>query len=362
MLAFSLQFPPALEPGFQPAALWHRTYEALVARDPGARPLSLSLGRPDGTVLRHDTRVLGANDPNCCARPVAARRRAVVEIPALAKGRQPGARRWRRRDRGALSPGALCAGHGGARSFDYSFMRRNGLRAGVVLQALDVWSPSTSFAPRTVRPPAARPAPAAVAASASTSAAADRKVAALIDGKVVFSEEVAWDPYFQKDPAYHIEGVHASLLRAAAHLPRVDAIGGSAAGVYVNNEVRVASLFRGVPADQFARHIRGMFRTLRARWGDVPFEVANDGEVTALAGSMALQDNAVLGVSMGTSMAGGYVRASGDITTWLNELAFAPVDYNPGAAGDEWSGDSGCGVQYFSQQVAWRGAGAARAI
>jgi predicted NBD/HSP70 family sugar kinase len=65
---------------------------------------------------------------------------------------------------------------------------------------------------------------------------------------------------------------------------------------------------------------------------------------------MALQDNAVLGVSMGTSMAGGYVRASGDITTWLNELAFAPVDYNSSAASDEWSGDAGCGVQYFSQQ------------
>ena len=38
-----------------------------------------------------------------------------------------------------------------------------------------------------------------------------------------------------------VGGVHDSLKRAAAHLPRVDAIGGSAAGVYVNNEVRAAS-------------------------------------------------------------------------------------------------------------------------
>ena len=93
-----------------------------------------------------------------------------------------------------------------------------------------------------------------------------------------------------------------------------------------------------------------MFFTLRERWGNVPFEVANDGEVTALAGSMSLNENAVLGVSMGTSMAGGYVRPSGDITPWLNELAFAPIDYNPAAPRDEWSGDIGCGVQYFSQQ------------
>ncbi len=38
---------------------------------------------------------------------------------------------------------------------------------------------------------------------------------------------------------------------------------------------------------------------------DVPFEVVNDGEVTALAGSMALGQNAVLGIAMGSSMAGG---------------------------------------------------------
>ena len=178
----------------------------------------------------------------------------------------------------------------------------------------------------------------------------DRKAAALIDGRVVYSEEIPWDPYFQKDPAYHLEGVHDSLRRAAAHLPRVDAIGGSAAGVYVNNEVRVASLFRGVSPELFERHIRRMFFTLQERWGGVPFTVVNDGEVTALAGSMALRDNAVLGVSMGTSMAGGYVTPVGDLTPWLNELAFAPVDYRGDAPRDEWSGDIGCGVQYFSQQ------------
>jgi predicted NBD/HSP70 family sugar kinase len=178
----------------------------------------------------------------------------------------------------------------------------------------------------------------------------DRKAAALIDGKVVYSEEIAWDPYFQKDPTYHIEGVQDTLVRAAAHLPRVDAIGGSAAGVYVNNEVRVASLFRGVPPDQFERHIRRMFFTLQERWGGIPFEVVNDGEVTALAGSMEMNDNAVLGVSMGTSQAGGYVTPAGNITSWLNELAFAPIDYRPNGPRDEWSGDHGCGAQYFSQQ------------
>jgi predicted NBD/HSP70 family sugar kinase len=178
----------------------------------------------------------------------------------------------------------------------------------------------------------------------------DRKVAAVIDGKVVFSEETVWDPYFQADPQYHFDGIMDSLRRAAAHLPRVDAIGGSAAGVYVNNRVKVASLFRGVPEEIFKRRVKDLFLEVRRAWNGVPFEVVNDGEVTALAGSMALGRNAVLGLAMGTSLAAGYVTREGGITTWLNELAFVPLDFHPDAPRDEWSGDYGVGAQYLSQQ------------
>ena len=182
----------------------------------------------------------------------------------------------------------------------------------------------------------------------------DRKVAAVIDGRVVFSEETVWDPCPQPDPQYHYDGIMDSLKKAAAHLPRVDAIGGSAAGVYVNNRVKVASLFRGVPADVFQRRVKDLFIEVRKAWNNVPFEVVNDGEVTALAGSISLKKNAVLGIALGTSTAGGYVTADGNITSWLNELAFVPVDYNPNAPVDEWSGDYGCGAQYFSQQCVGR--------
>lgn len=178
----------------------------------------------------------------------------------------------------------------------------------------------------------------------------DRKCAAVIDGKTVFSEEIPWSPYFESDPSYHREGIEDSLRRAAAHLPRVDAIGGSAAGIYVDNSPRLASLFRGVRPDEFDSEIRPIFERLKSRWGDVPFIVANDGDVSALAGAAMLKDNAVLGISMGTSMAAGYVDPSGSLTGWLNELAFVPVDYRKDAPTDEWSGDRGCGVQYFSQQ------------
>jgi predicted NBD/HSP70 family sugar kinase len=137
-------------------------------------------------------------------------------------------------------------------------------------------------------------------------------------------------------------------------MPRVDAIGGSAAGIYIDNRPRVASLFRGVPKELFESKIGNLFIDLKKAWGGIPFDVVNDGEVTALAGAMSLSDGAVLGVALGSSEAGGYVNRGGEITTWLNELAFCPVDYDPQAPVDEWSGDGGCGAQYFSQQAVFR--------
>ena len=141
-----------------------------------------------------------------------------------------------------------------------------------------------------------------------------------------------------------------SLRKAAAHLPRVDAIGGSSAGIIINNEIKVASLFRAVPQDKFEREGKTLFHRLKAEW-KIPFEVANDGDVTALAGALSLGRNAMLGVAMGSSEAGGYLDRQGRILGWLNELAFAPVDFNPSTVADEWSGDIGVGALYFSQQA-----------
>lgn len=188
----------------------------------------------------------------------------------------------------------------------------------------------------------------------------DRKTSAVIDGEVVFSEEIPWDPYFQEDPNYHLEGIRHSLESAAKHLPRVDAIGGSAAGVYIDNEVRAASLFRGVTDQKvFDEQVRPIFKNLRKEWNNVPFDVINDGEVTALAAALSLKSDSILGIAMGTSQAAGYCNPSGNITPWLNELAFAPIDLRSDAPVDEWSGDHGCGVQYFSQQAVARLAPAA---
>ena len=180
----------------------------------------------------------------------------------------------------------------------------------------------------------------------------DRKVSAVIDGETVYSEEVIWYPKLNADPEYQYQGILESMKTAASKMPRVDAIGVSSAGVYVDNKIMVASLFIKVPKDQFEKRVKTMYLDVAKEIGEnIPIEVANDGDVTALAGAMDLNANCVLGIAMGTSEAGGYVDEDGNITGWLNELAFVPVDACPDSMVDEWSGDFGCGVKYFSQDA-----------
>jgi len=180
----------------------------------------------------------------------------------------------------------------------------------------------------------------------------DRKVSAVIDGETVYSEEVVWFPKTQSDPTYHYNGILEAMKTAASHMPRVDGIGVSSAGVFVNNRAMVASLFLKVSDEDFEKTVKNIYLNVAKEIGEnIPIEVANDGDVTALAGAMSLEDTNVLGVAMGTSEAVGYVDGEGNITGWLNELAFVPVDYCKDAMVDEWSGDYGCGVKYFSQDA-----------
>ncbi len=180
--------------------------------------------------------------------------------------------------------------------------------------------------------------------------ASDYKLAAVIDGETVFSTEIRWDPVGQTDPNYHYSRIAEGVKLAAEKMPRVDAIGGSSAGIYIANQPRIASLFRSIPADRFETVIKPMFLNLQKEW-NVPLVVINDGDVTALAGAMSVKKNAVLGIAMGSSEAVGYLNPDGRITGYMNELAFAPVDFHEQAAADEWSGDIGVGALYFSQQA-----------
>ena len=234
--------------------------------------------------------------------------------------------------------------HGGLRDFDVKFMER------VYEQAFSVEVVSLENAPedKSAAAPIGRHLDGCrIGFDAGGS---DRKVSAVIDGESVYSEEVVWFPKTNSDPSYHYEGILNAIKTAASHMPRVDAIGVSSAGVYVDNRIMVASLFIKVSDEDFDKRVKNMYIDVAKEIGEnITIEVANDGDVTALAGAMDLGDNAVLGVAMGTSEAGGYVDPDGNITGWLNELAFVPVDFCEEAMVDEWSGDYGCGVKYFSQ-------------
>ena len=336
MFSLTPAITPPLDSGIVHAALWNREFRRRCAA--ASEPLAIALARPDGTVSRFDFATL----PHTAANAALNLRYVERLVKFLLWSR--GASRVIIGGNPALAAELRAIySHDGARKFDVEFFAR-------IYGSLEIESCAFDAAPpshETAIPLGRHLDGCRIGFDLGGS---DRKCAAVIDGKVVFSEEIAWDPYFQSDPQYHYDGIADTLKRAAAHLPRVDAIGGSAAGVYVGNEVRAASLFRGVRQDAFEQRIRHIFFDLQREWGGVPFEVANDGEVTALAASMSFGENRVLGVSMGTSVAAGYVTASGAITPWLNELAFAPVDYRDDAPADEWSGDRGCAVQYFCQQ------------
>lgn len=183
--------------------------------------------------------------------------------------------------------------------------------------------------------------------------ASDYKLAAVKDGEPVFTTEIPWDPGCESNPEYHIERIRAGLKLAAEHLPCVHAIGGSAAGAYVANRVKYASLFRAVPPDAFHQKIEPLFLNLQKEWG-VPLEVMNDGEVTALAGAMSIGCSPLLGIAMGSSEAAGFVNRDRRFTGNYHELAYVPVDLSENAAKEPIVRDLGCGAQYFSQQAVAR--------
>ncbi len=344
MIKVNPKIKAPLDPGFIPAVLWNRAFRKLVRESGEARKIMISLERANGSVSVFETDILpdrpGYSELNL---------RYVERLVKYLLWMKGGWKITIAGDDSLTDKIAEIYSPGGKRGFDYEIMgeRMYGKRMEVLSCEI------RNF-------PAEKETAVSLGGNLDGCrigfdlGGSDRKCAAVIDGEVVFTEEIPWDPYFQKDPQWHRDGINDSLKRAAAHLPRVDAIGGSAAGDYVDNQVRVASLFRGVSEEDFKKHVRNIFLDLRREWNDIPFIVINDGEVTALAGSMSMRDNAVLGISMGTSMAAGYVTPSGNITDWLNELAFAPVDYRVDAPSDEWSKDAGCGVQYFSQQAVAR--------
>lgn len=335
MPSIKTSIPAPLDPGFLPPVLFNRDYVEAAGRSGKAVPLVIGLERECGLVSRYETLVMPATDAETQLYV-----ERIVKFLVWARGG------WRLYFGGPKAIGEIIRktySSRGVRKFDCQMMELSyGKKFEVVLT-----TPSKVPAAKEMQ----------VAAGGHLKGcrigfdlgASDYKVSAVIDGEAVFTSETPWNPKIQSNPEYHYHHISSALHRAAACMPRVDAIGGSSAGVIVDNEIRVASLLRAIPKKHFAQ-AAAVFKRIQKEW-DVPLVVMNDGDVTALAGAMSLKQPGMLGIAMGSSEAAGFMDKKGRILGWLNELAFAPADYNPKAAVDEWSGDKGIGALYFSQQA-----------
>ena len=322
---------PELDPGFIPL---HRFNQAFLAE--AKKPVGIAVERANGEMAAVETFIYGTpamHEADCYYI------NRLVKTILWMKG---GFRIYVRGDEGIYAYLKQAYSAGGCQAFDWDYM------AGIIEHPFEVLLTDTL--------PESKDAPKAIGGHMTgcrigfDAGGSDRKVSAVIDGEAVYSEEVVWFPKINSDPDYHYEGIVAALKSAASHLPRVDAVGVSSAGIFINNRTMSASLFLKVPKDLYDSKVKDIYiRAITDTFGNVPYCVVNDGDVTALAGAMSLKTNSVLGIAMGTSEAVGFVDAKGLITGWLNELAFVPVDANPEAMEDEWSHDIGCGVKYFSQ-------------
>jgi predicted NBD/HSP70 family sugar kinase len=324
-----------LDPGFQPAILWNRNYVAAAKASGSAVRLVIGLERENKLVSRYETVISAGNSPE-----------TLFYVERLVKFLVWAWGGWRLYIGGPKAVGEYIRktySPRGARKFDQEMMGlAYGKKFSVVLTTPE-------------KVPASRENQVAAGGHLQGCrigfdlGASDYKVSAVKNGEAIFTEEMPWDPKAQPNPAYHYHHLASALHRAAAHLPRVDAIGGSSAGIIVDNEIRVASLLRAVPKKLFPQ-AAAIFKRLQKEWR-VPMVVMNDGDVTALAGALSLGGKGMLGIAMGSSEAAGFMDMQGRILGWLNELAFAPVDYQPDTVKDEWAGDGGTGVMYFSQQA-----------
>src|SRR5260221_212149 len=293
LLQIQPKVSPPLDPDFRPGYLGNRAFVAAARATGRAVPLAFALSRPNGSVSVYRTVALPADHPARAANVAYSDRllKFLLWQKGSAKIFVSGPNEISEHLRKTYAKG-------GPRAFDADFM------SNVYEHPFEVVSADEASFPAETESSAPVGRHLQGCRIGFDAGGSDRKAAAVIDGKEVFSCEVVWEPKLNGDPQYHFDGVLDSIRRAAEHLPRVDAIGVSSAGRFIDNNTRVSSLFRKMPPDLFRKRIQTLYLHLAKKWGNLPIEVPNDGEVTALAGAMSLNDQPVLGIAMGTSLAG----------------------------------------------------------
>ena len=332
-ISYDMKHPPKLDPEFIPFGIWSDAY-----RKNAKMPLAIAVERNEGNISVRHTMIHGTPemleaDYRYVERYVKFLLWSIGGFRVYICGCSAIAKR--------LQEAYTVTG---ARAFDYDFFQKLYERE---LEIVDLPLEDCPAANETPKPIGGHMDGCRIGFDAGGS---DRKVSAVIDGECVYSEEVVWHPKKNPDPNYQYEGILDSFRTAASKMPRVDAIGVSSAGVFIGNAPMISSIFYCVPRDRW-EEVKTVFDRAAAEIGDVPIVVANDGDVSALAGAMGMNVGSIMGLAMGTSEAVGYVDKDKNVLGWINELAFAPVDLNEDALIDEWSSDIGVGCKYFSQDA-----------
>jgi len=330
---YSMNHPPKLDPTFIPFGVWREAY----LKD-AKMPIAIALERDKGRISVHHTCIHGT--PEMAEADYRYVERYVKFLLWSTGGFRVsicGCSELTQRLKKDYTPE-------GERHFDYTFVNQLYERD---LEILDLPLDQCPESNEQAEPMGGNMDGCRIGFDAGGS---DRKVSAVIDGECVYSEEVIWFPKLQEDPDYHFGHIVEAFKTAASKMPRVDAIGVSTAGTLIGNAPMVASLFIKVPRSNWDK-VKTIYDRAAKEIGDVPVLVANDGDVSALAGAMGLGKGNLMGIAMGTSEAVGYVDQDQNVLGWINELAFAPVDLQAGAMQDEWSTDFGVGCKYFSQDA-----------
>lgn len=328
----ALKNQPLLDPAFIPFGVWRREYEK-----EASRPFALAVERDHGAVSVFETKLRGEDFAE-------ANYRYIERFVKLLLWSAGGLRVWLCGDDALAKRLQAEYCPDGRRAFDVGFMQD------VFEVPFEIVICDWAHLPKPNEKPIRVGGHTNGCRIGFDAGGSDRKVSAVIDGQTVYSEEVVWHPKTSEDPQYQYDGIVAAFKTAASKMPRVDGIGVSSAGVFIGNAPMVSSIFLKVPRSR-REEVKTVFERAAKEIGDVPIVVANDGDVSALAGAMSLHEGAVMGLAMGTSEAVGYVNADCNLLGWFSELAFAPVDLNEHAMRDEWSGDSGVGCKYFSQDA-----------
>ena len=332
-VSYEMKHVPKLDPGFIPFGVWMNAYEKGAQKD-----ISIAVERNNGFISVRHAKIHGTKEmAGADYRFVERYMKFLLWSIGGFKVYICGCSEIAKQLQAAYSPE-------GIRAFDFDFFQK------LYERPLEILDCPLSECPQPNESPVPIGGHTDGCRIGFDAGGSDRKVSAVIDGEVVYSEEVVWHPKTNPDPTYQYEGILDSFRTAASKMPRVDGIGVSSAGVFIGNAPMISSIFYCVPRDRWDE-VKTVYDRAAAAIGDIPIVVANDGDVSALAGAMGMNCGRIMGLAMGTSEAVGYVDKDQNVLGWISELAFAPVDLAEDAMEDEWSTDIGVGCKYFSQDA-----------